>query len=516
MAKEAVMKVAGIFSENMILLRDKEVCVFGTGENREKIQVVIDKIEAVTEVCDGRWLVTLPPHSAGGPFVMKISGKDCVIEIANVMYGEVWFAGGQSNMELELQNADYGKEELAQADYPDIRYYNVIKTPFIDDEVLKKEAAQSWHMCKNGDFRDMSAVAYFFAKKTYEQLQVPVGIIDCYQGGTSISCWLSEENLRGMPEGRPYIDEYEKVTAGQTEEEYDLALEEYNQRLDSYNQRVEELKKKNPGITMEELNDRAGLYPWPPPMGRKSLYRPCGLYDTMICRVAPYTVRGFLYYQGEEDALKTTHYDRLLEKLIAQFRSDWRDSALPFEIIQLPMFIAKNEPEDYSWPGIRLAQEQVHQLVPYTGLTVLLDLGEYDNIHPTDKKTPGTRLALQVLEKVYREPVEGSAMFFRFAEPAKNKLSLSFANTYGKIQLLENGLKDIREAETEGMPTGFELSQNGTDWYPASAVIRGEQIIVWSERTPRPAFVRYGYFNYGKVNVYNRAALPLAPFCEQL
>ena len=107
-------------------------------------------------------------------------------------------------------------------------------------------------------------------------------------------------------------------------------------------------------------------------------------------------------------------------------------------------------------------------------------------------------------------------MFFSFAEPVKNKLCLSFTNTYGKIKLLENGLKDIREAETEGMPIGFELSENGTDWYPASAVIRGEQIIVWNERTPHPAFVRYGYFNYGKVNVYNRAALPLASFCEQL
>ena len=96
----------------------------------------------------------------------------------------------------------------------------------------------------------MSAVAYFFAKKTYEQLQVPIGIIDCYQGGTSISCWLSEENLREMPEGKPYIDEYEKVTAGQTEEAYDLALKEYNQRLAIYNQKVEELKKKNPWICL--------------------------------------------------------------------------------------------------------------------------------------------------------------------------------------------------------------------------------------------------------------------------
>ena len=510
------MKAAGIFSDNMVLLRDKEVCVFGTGEEKEKVQIAIDNIEVITEVTGGKWRVLLPAHPAGGPYVMRIMGNADVVEITNVLYGEVWFAGGQSNMELEVQNADFGEEELKEADYREIRYYNVIKTPYLDDKVLEKESAQSWHMCREGDFRDMSAVAYFFAKKTYEQLKVPIGIIDCYQGGTSISCWLSEENLESIPEGKPYLEEYESVINSQTEAEYEAALEEYNQRLDAYNCRVEELKRENPGIKMEIINEKAGEYPWPPPMGRKSLYRPCGLYTTMISRVCPYTVRGFLYYQGEEDTTKADYYDRLLFQLIAQFRKDWQDSALPFVIVQLPMFIAKNQEEDYTWAKLRLAQEYVYHLVPYTVLTVLLDLGEYDNIHPTDKKTPGTRLALQVLEKIYHEPVEGNPMFFRFAEPIRNKVSLTFVNTYGEIRIMENELRDIREAEIEGMPAGFELSENGMDWYPACAVIQGEQITVWNEKTASPVYVRYGYFNYGKVNVYNGAGLPLAPFCEQI
>lgn len=510
------MKVAGIFSDNMVLLRDKEVCIFGTGEEQERIQIKIDGIEAAAEVENGKWSAMLPPHEAGGPFTLTVTGQDDVIEIANVMYGEVWFAGGQSNMELEIQNADFGEEELAKADYSDIRYYNVIKAPFIDDEMLEQEALRHWHMCKDGDFREMSAVAYFFAVKTYEQLKVPIGIVDCYQGGTSITCWLREENVRSLPEGKSYIEEYENVINNQTEEEYDRALEDYNERLEAYNNRVEEWKKKMPDITAEELNDKAGLYPWPPPMGSKSLYRPYGLYYTMINRIVPYTVRGFLYYQGEEDAVKTEHYENMLMMLIKQFRQDWNDTTLPFMIVQLPMYIEKNGIDDYTWPKIRLAQEYTCNMIPYTGITVLLDLGEYDNIHPTDKKTPGIRLALQVLEKVYKEPVQGSAMFFRFAEPVKNKLYLSFANAYGKIQLLNNELQDIQEMEVEGMPAGFEISGNGEDWLPASAVIRGEQIIVWNEKIAEPAYVRYGHFNYGKVNVYNRAGLPLAPFDEQI
>lgn len=510
------MKAAGIFSENMVLLRDKEVRVFGTGEEKEKVQIVIDNIEVATEVTGGTWSAVLPAHAAGGPYVMRITGNEDVVEIHNVLYGEIWLAGGQSNMELEVQNADFGEKELEEADYGEIRYYNVIKAPYIDDEVLEKEAAQSWHMCRDGDFRDMSAVAYFFAKKIYKELKIPVGIIDCYQGGTSISCWLSEQDLRGIPAGIPYLEEYAKVIKNQTEEEYEQKLEAYNCLLDEYNRKVEEIKKKNPEIKMEKINEQAGEYPWPPPMGEKSLYRPCGLYETMISRVFPYTVRGFLYYQGEEDVAKTDDYGQLLLQLINQFRRDWQDSTLPFVIVQLPMFIAKNEEEDYTWAKLRLAQEHVYHLAPYTALTVLLDLGEYDNIHPTDKRTPGTRLALQVLEKIYQKPVEGSAMFFRFAEPVQNKLSLFFGSTYGKIKLLENDLKDIRDAEMEGMPVGFELSENGTDWYPACAVIQGEQITVWNEKAACPEYVRYGYFNYGKVNVYNGAGLPLAPFYEQV
>lgn len=510
------MKAAGVFSNHMVLMRDKEICIFGTGEEQEKVRIEIDRMETMAVVHNGIWNAVLPPHAAGGPFVLKITGNDDEIEISDVMYGEVWFAGGQSNMELELQDAAFGKEELAKADYGNIRYYNVIKAPFIDDEILEQEAAQCWHMCCNSNFGEMSAVAYFFAKKMYEQLQVPIGIIDCYQGGTSISCWLSEKNLMSIPAGVSYMEEYKAIIAGQTEGEYEQAADAYAQQVEAYELRVEECKRRKPDITMEELNDKAGVYPWPPPIGEKSLFRPCGLYETMISRVAPYTVKGVLYYQGEEDAQRTNHYDQLLVKLIAQFRRDWKDSELPFMIVQLPMFTEKNATEDYSWPRLRLAQEHVHRLVPYTGLTVLLDLGEYNNIHPVDKMTPGNRLALQVLERVYKEPVEGSSMFFSYAEMVRNKLCISFINTYGKLEIRENALKDIQETEIEGMPSGFEVSADGMEWLPACAVIKKEQMIVWNDKISEPAYVRYGYFNYGKVNVYNRAGLPLAPFNEQV
>jgi sialate O-acetylesterase len=235
----------------------------------------------------------------------------------------------------------------------------------------------------------------------------------------------------------------------------------------------------------------------------------------MVLRICPYGIRGVLYYQGEEDANRTQGYDRLLTQLILQYRRDWQEE-IPFVIMQLPMFVGQNDPENYSWARLRLAQKRVTRSLPNTMLTVLLDLGELDNIHPVDKRTPGERLAAQVLEQVYQKPVPGSAMELSRVERQGTEINLYFDSTYGRIKQADNDLQDFRHAKRGDMPVGFEWSEDGTHWYPANARIDGERIILWSENGTQPWGIRYGHFNYGKVNVYNRAGLPLEPFCVKL
>lgn len=520
------MRPASIFSDNMILLRDRTTCVFGEGETGEPITVILSDLEhgteekVYTQAVDGIWRTELPAHTAGGVYEMTITGKGDTVTIHNITYGEVWLAAGQSNMELELQNAQNGEVELAET-HPEIRYYNVVKTPVADETLIEQESYRYWHICENGDFRDMSAVAYYFAKRVGQELQIPIGIVDCYQGGTSISCWLSEENLISVPEGIPYKEAYESVIKDQTDEEYDALLAAYDSTLKEYNQRVETLKADQPDITQEEINDKAGAYPWPPPMGRKSLYRPYGLYYTMMRRIVPYTIKGVLYYQGEEDAAKTERYDVLLKILIEQYRADFENPELPFIDLQLPMFIGKDEPDDRCWGRTRLAQAQAVEDTANSGLVVLLDLGEYDNVHPVDKQTPGTRTAAYVLEHIYDKNVEGTAPELVKAEAETSGIRLTFRNTYGGILTKENGLLDIRhaaeltDAENEDAPVGFEGSEDGEAWTAIPAVIDGETIrLITGDRNCR--YLRYGYFNYGKVNVYNQAGLPLAPFDIQV
>ncbi|MCR5432302.1 MAG: sialate O-acetylesterase [Lachnospiraceae bacterium] len=558
--KDLGMRLAAIFSDSMVLQRDKEVNVFGetgvygetgdfvgngdfgeTGRSGERagksvIKVTIDNISVEKEVPAGKFVITLPAHPAGGPYTMTVTdrsepGKAKVIR--DVYYGEVWIDNGQSNIEFELQNARGGEEELSSADLPLVRYFKCIKTPVIDESVLLAEQNLCWTPLMGGKFRDMSGVAYYFAKKLHGDLSVPVGMVDCYQGGTSISCWLSEERLSAHPEGQIYIDAFEKAVEGQTPEDYSRKLLTYNQMVADYLERERAAKAKNPDITPEELSAEAGDYPWPPPMGLESAFRPSGLYHTMLERIMPYTSRGILYYQGEEDSGKAAGYSILLKELIDEFRSGFSDEKLPVVILQLPMFISRNTEDARDWAYLREAQAKAVMETDGTCLIPLIDLGEYDNVHPVDKKSPGERTETEVLFEIYKNTDIGYPHAeLDYAERYADGIVLHFKNTFGKLRLKENELIDIRK-ETESGISGSrtdgsnEISGNDTeccnghiygfevrlagrdDLIVPEAKIEGDTVVLSADG--RIEEIRYGFFNYGKVNLYNGAGLPVAP-----
>ena len=544
------MRLAAIFSESMVLQRDKEVHVFGETEKQTVIKITIDNISVEKEVTEGRFVVTLPAHPVGGPYTMTVtdlSEPDTARVIRDVFYGEVWIDNGQSNMEFEIQNSHGGEEELSCTDLPLVRYFKCIKAPVIDDSVLLAEQNQCWTPLTNGRFRDMSGVAYFFAKKLHGDLSVPIGMVDCCQGGTSISCWLDKERLSAHPEGRVYIDAFEKATEGQTQEDYDRNLIIYNRMVADYKEKERTARSKKPDITPEELSAEAGEFPWPPPMGLESAFRPGGLYQTMLSRIMPYTARGILYYQGEEDSKKALGYCTLLKELIDEFRTGFSDDDLPVVILQLPMFIERNKEDKGEWAHLREAQAKAVAETDGAYLVPLIDLGEYDNVHPGDKKSPGERTETEVLYEIYKDPDAGypHAEFDHIEESVKNtapgkNIVIHFKNTLGKLILKENELSDHRkekelgctckenepgDAREEGKPKcphkgterleghvyGFEVRlEDGEDYLVPEAKIEGDTVILTADGPIEE--IRYGFFDYGKVNLYNSAGLPVAPF----
>ncbi|MCR5147722.1 MAG: hypothetical protein K6C35_02015 [Eubacterium sp.] len=535
------MRPAAIFSDHMVLQRDKKWFVFGESEAPEMISVEIDDIKKEEKVEAGRWEIMLPEHVAGGPYMLTIRALDKTSDdvgkstsgtekmsgindntsdkreyvYQDVYFGEVWIVNGQSNIEFELQNSRGGEKELSESDFNDIRYFKAIKTPVVDDVFLEEEKKLSWRTLQNGNFRDISGIGYFFAKKLHEKLGVTVGMVDCYQGGTSISCWLSEERLGAYPEGRLYIDEFEESVKGQTEEDYDRLLREYNALVEKHLTLTAKAKAENPDITPEELSAQAGDYPWPPPMGLKSAFRPCGLYHTMLERIAPFASKGLIYYQGEEDAGRNSRYLPLLKELIAEFKDLFRDERLPVSIIQLPMFIARGAFDERDWARIRAIQEKAVDAYDDASLISIIDCGEYDNVHPTDKKTPGERTALRILKDVYLS--EEGAIESRVKEVTgeNGRYKISFSDTYGALKTLSNELLDIRnelkdsEKEQDHI-FGFEIKYD-EDWHvPGKCYIEGDCIIIETDR--KIDAIRYAFFNYGKVNLYNDKGMPVKPF----
>lgn len=499
------IKVAPIFSNHMVMQRHKKIRVWGEGVEGSQIEVTLNNKKSVCKVKDGKWILELPSMEAGGPYTMSVTDGISSIVFQDVMVGEVWFAGGQSNMELELKDCKNGAREVANANNKNIRFYNTFKTAFIDGNSLKQEEKTSWELCTPNAAGHMSAVGYFYARELAKNLNVTIGIIGCYWGGTSITCWMSKEYLEKDLDAYSYVQAYDKKVGNKTDEQYEEEMKAYNEEYLAWCSRVDKLKKEDPDISWELINEKAGLCPWPQPAGRKSPYRPAGLYKTMVSRVSPYTLKGFIYYQGEEDVYKASLYGGLMVRLIDQWRSDWQCDTLPFLFVQLPMYIAKGQKDSKQWPVLRDQQMKVFKTIKNTGIAVIIDCGEFDNIHPLDKQTVGYRLALQGLKVAYGIDKNADAPTLRDYRLEDNKIRLYFDNMGERI-IVKSSLKNENKVES------FEIAGDDLNFVSAKATIDGTTILVFNEKIKKPRYVRYAWADYGPTQICGEFGLPLAPF----
>jgi sialate O-acetylesterase len=210
-----------------------------------------------------------------------------------------------------------------------------------------------------------------------------------------------------------------------------------------------------------------------------------------------------LYYQGEEDETRAKDYGELMGYLIDQWRRDWRDDTLPFLFVQLPMYASKKEIDDgtvtENWPVLREKQYKISRIVAHTGMAVIIDRGEFDNIHPLDKQTVGFRLSLQALEKVYRKPLVADGPVFSHAVQEKDALRVYFANA-------GDGL------EARGELSGFEVAGEDGVYHSGAAAIDGATVLVSAEGVAEPEQVRYCWVKYGPTPLFAKNGLPVMPF----
>lgn len=498
-----MFSLAPIFTDHLLLQRNKNIAIFGNGTPGEQITVSIPErnLSAICTVAiNGKWRVTLPSTGAGMNCTLTASSTENHYVFSDIAFGEVWLAGGQSNMEFMLQNEKYGQAELEKCEESNVRYFQVPRNTFQDEAYEADLEKACWELPSKETAGTWSAAAYLAAKELAEQLGVTVGIIGCNFGGSSVSCWLPESDLEDISAGHAYLEDYQRETEGKTDEEMIAEYDEYLVYYEQWSKKMEKCYREDGNMSWDEIIRRCGENKWPGPMGIKSPYRPSGMYHAMLQPILPFTLAGVFYYQGENDDHRPDTYETLLRQLVLRWRTDFENDNLPIVLVQLPMFAYADTPENASWSKIRLAQYRVFHFMREMGLVVALDQGEFGNIHPINKHAIGHRLALQAAYLSY-----GLS-----AESAFGPLMQSFTPEAHGVKVFFSNAKD--GLEFHGEPELFELAGSDGIYYSAQAEIDGNAVYLTSTEVVNPTAARYAWRNYGAVTLYGKNGIPVAPF----
>lgn len=497
-----MLRPASLFTDGAVLCRDREIRIFGEADSGAEVSaVLLDRggnilAEAACRSRDGRFLLSLCPQEAQTGCRLVLSSGEERAAAEDLAIGDVYLAGGQSNMEMELRNAA-GGAEAAEED-PLLRFFNVPRMALVNEEQQKAVRETRWHpVTRETAGFNSAAATYFGMAMRRKRPEIPVGIIGCYWGGTSVTCWMDGETLRTMAEGIRYLDEYAKLCGGKSMETYLEEEKAFRQGIDDWSRKADEYRAGHPGADDREIEKILGPYPWNPPAGPGSPYRPAGLAESMLKEIAPVSMTAALYYQAEEDAGKTEQYDVLMTALIGYWRKIFRAPELPFLFVQLPMWIPYDGEDTFTWARTRLAQAKVRDRVPHTGMICLLDEGEYGNIHPLNKRPVGERLAELAGKMLYGEGEES---------PRITGKSVS-----GPVITVQ-ATRELRTKDGKA-PALLEIAGEDGVFVPASGEIEGNLLRIRAEGTGKPVSARYAWTDWSdRANLCGLNGLPLEPF----
>jgi sialate O-acetylesterase len=443
------LELASIFSDHMVLQRDCAIPIWGSAAPGAVVRVQLgERTRQVTTDAQGAWRVELGPLAAGGPLELRVWSEGALLQLTDILVGEVWVASGQSNMQWTVANADAAETTIAQAEHPQLRLLTLPRQTAPQPQSNFKSTG--WQVCSAETVRDFSAVAYSFGQALHAQLGVPIGLISTNNGGTRMEAWTSHEALASRP---PFAADAQSAQA------------------------AAESSPSRPAAALDKNH-------------------PTGLYNAMIHPLIPFAMRGVIWYQGEANADAHVHYRELSELMIGDWRKRWGQGDFPFLLVQL----AGYSPSAHAWPALREAQWQTVQTVPHTGMVVTTDLGDPADIHPRRKQAVGQRLALVARALAYGEEIVYSGPTYRAMRVDGSQVRLEWDHVGGGLVAQGGPLQ------------GFEIAGAGGDYLPATATIEGEELVVSSDAIKNPVAVRYNWSGWTEGNLYNEEGLPAAPF----
>lgn len=482
----AALELAPPFTDHAVLQRDVAVPVWGWDDDPgATVTISFGGQRKETRVnLSGVWRAELDPMPANATGAdLVVSRGSMTITLHDLVVGEVWLASGQSNMEWPVRSTSSYAEEQAKPANPLIRHLYVVHSP--SDLPTVRVKTHGWQSAAPDTLGHFSAVGYFFAEQVAGKLQVPVGIINSSWGATPVESWMPEPVLRSTRAWPDYNRTWqESVKVFPEKLAAQPALEA------AWNQAQEDFRTMGKPITM----------PWPrPPTGPGTQFAPAGLYNGMIFPLAPYALRGALWYQGEGNAGRPGEYAELFPAMIAAWRATWPLGDFPFLYVQLASFTGTNDAQGTNWAHLREAQEAALHL-PATGQAVAFDNENPKDIHPVNKRPIGERLARIALHRVYdqRDTIWSGPIFQSLVREGA-ALRVHFSHAAG-----------LRSMTSE--ITGFEVSGADKVFHAATVKIDGSSVLVRSPAVLEPIAVRYAFRNAPAVSLFNAAGLPAAPF----
>ena len=486
---QADVKLPHIFGSHMVLQRDRAVPVWGWAEAGEKVDVKLGDQPAMsaTAGAQGTWRVDLPAQAAGGPFAVTVTGKNAVT-LEDVLIGEVWVCSGQSNMEFTVGGAVNAGQEIAEADFPQIRH---IKVPLVPAGFPARDFDAAWDVCTPKTVGAFTAVGYFFARHLNRELKVPVGLVNSSWGGTAIEPWTPPVGFAQVPALKGISDRVALT---------DPHSDGYKQILRDYLEKQLEpwLAQAKDTLATEKPLDAAPPYPDAiKPLASNGL--PTGLYDGMIAPLIPFAIRGALWYQGESNHGDRMLYTEKMKALIGGWRTVWKQGDFPFYYVQIAPFGYGEDP--YVLPSFWEAQAAALS-IPNTGMAVINDISDLKDIHPTNKQDVGKRLALIALANTYGRPdVVYSGPTLKSLAQEGSKLRVRFDN-------VGSGL-----VSRDGKPlTWFEIIGPDADFTQADALIDGDSVVLSSPQVANPCAVRFAWNRDAEPNLSNKEGLSAGAF----
>ncbi len=480
------LKLARVFSDQMVLQREQSVPVWGWANPGEAITVDFAG-QSKTEKADvnGKWFVRLDPMQAsmeGRMLVVQSTIEDRKSTLTDVVVGDVWLCSGQSNMHFRMAQVENAEREIAASNDPGLRFFTV------DDQFSqspKADVSGQWGTASPMTTASCSAVAYYFAQDLRKKIGVPIGLIVSSIGGTRIESWMSPETLATIVEAGPMVEKWSTVSP-----------EEFISIGAVYRDYQHQRDRVHPQAVKAAKAQGAPEPPAPKIPKLRCHDCPGALHNGMIAPLQPFAIRGAIWYQGESNSGQPAAYEKLLPSMVADWRRMWGEE-LPFLFVQLA-------PHRNTHPSFREAQQRIWQTTPHTAMVVTTDVGDASNIHPIRKRPVGERLALAAYALSYKNPVEYSGPIFASMTIDADRAIISFTHLGEGLIAKGDSLK------------GFTLAGDDGKFVPARAVIEDSTVVVSSDGVTKPVAVRYGWATVPDVNLYNRNGLPASPFRSDL